>query len=52
MFHWRRNQVVGFFTSKMLEKHPWKSDILSKDAGRPAFLLKMSLFYSVFQTFC
>ena len=27
----------------MFEKHLWKSDILSKDAGqRPAFLLKMS----------
>ena len=32
MFHLRRNQVVGF-TSKMFEKHLWKSDILSKDAG-------------------
>ena len=33
MFHLRTNQVVGF-TSKMFEKHLWKSDILSKDAGR------------------
>ena len=32
MFHLRRNQVVGF-TSKMFEKHLWKSDIFSKDAG-------------------
>ena len=29
------------FTSKMFEKHLWKSDILSKDAGhQPTFLLK------------
>ena len=33
----------------MFEKHLWKSDILSKDAGhRPASLLKMSLFYCFF----
>ena len=32
MFELRRNQVVGF--SKIFEKHQWKSDILSKDAGR------------------
>ena len=33
MFHSCRNQVVGFY-SKMFEIHLWKSDILSKDAGR------------------
>ena len=34
------------FTSKMFEKRLWKSDFLSKDAGRrPASLLKMSLFH-------
>ena len=33
----------------MFEKHPWKSDILRKDAGhRPASLLKMSLFHKCF----
>ena len=33
----------------MFEKHLWKSDILSKDAGhRPASLLKMSFFHSCF----
>ena len=33
----------------MFEKHLWKSDILSKDAGhRPASLLKMSLFHRYF----
>ena len=43
MFHLWINQVVGF-TSKMFEKHLWKSDILSKDAGRwPASLLKKLL---------
>ena len=48
MFHLRTNQVVGF-TSKMFEKHLWKSDILSKDAGhRPASLFKMSLFHRCF----
>ena len=47
MFDLCRNQVVGF-TSKMFEKHLWKSDILSKDAGRPASLLKMSLFHRCF----
>ena len=26
-------QVLLVFTSKMFEKHLWKSDILSKDAG-------------------
>ena len=37
------------FTSKMFEKHLWKSNILSKDAGhRPASLLKMSLFHRCF----
>ena len=42
MFHLRINQVVGF-TSKMFEKHPRKTDILSKDAGRrPASSRKMS----------
>ena len=30
MFHLRINEV---FTSKMFEKHLWKSDNLSKDAG-------------------
>ena len=32
MFHLWINQVVCF-TSKMFEKHLWKSDILSKHAG-------------------
>ena len=33
----------------MFEKHVWKSDILSKDAGhRPASLLKMSFFHRSF----
>ena len=33
----------------MFEKHLWKSDILSKDAGRwPAYLFKMSLFHMCF----
>ena len=32
----------------MFEKHLWKSDILSKDAGRPASLLKMSFFRRCF----
>ena len=33
----------------MFEKHPWKSDIFSKDADiRPASLLKMSLFHRYF----
>ena len=37
------------FTSKMCEKHLWKSDILSKDAGhRPASLCKMSVFHRRF----
>ena len=32
------------FTNKMFEKHQWKSDILSKDAGhRPASLLNLHL---------
>ena len=31
MSHLCRNQVL-FFTSKMFEKHLWKSGILSKDA--------------------
>ena len=45
MFHLCRNQVIGF-TSKMFEKHLWKNDNLSKDAGqRPSSLLKMSLFH-------
>ena len=36
-------------TSKLFEKHQWKSDILSKDAGRrTASLLKMSLFHICF----
>ena len=44
MFHLQTNQV---FTSKMFEKHLWKSDI--KDAGhRPACLLKMLLFHRCF----
>ena len=38
-----------FFTTKMFEKHLWKSDILSKDSGhRPASLLKMPLFHRCF----
>ena len=37
------------FTSKMFEKHLWKSDILSKDTVHgPASLLKMSLFNRCF----
>ena len=37
------------FTSKMFEKHLWKSDILIKDADhRPASLLKMALFHRCF----
>ena len=37
------------FTSKMFEKHLWKSDILRKDAGRwPASFLKMSFFHRCF----
>ena len=33
----------------MFEKHLWKSDILSKDAGqRPAFLCKMSTLQPVY----
>ena len=48
MFLLRINQVVGF-TSKILEKHLWKSGILSKDAGhRPPFLLKQALFHRCF----
>ena len=40
------------FTSKMCEKHLWKSDILNKDAGyQPASLLKMSLFHRCFSHF-
>ena len=33
------------FTSKMFEKHLWKSDILSKDAGRwpPGFCISGTL---------
>ena len=42
-----------FLLDRMFEKHLWKSDILSKDAGhRPAALLKMSLFHRCFSTFC
>ena len=37
------------FTSKMFEKHLWKSDILSENEGHwPASLLKMSLFHGCF----
>ena len=37
------------FTSEMCEKHQWKSDILSKDAGhQPGSLLKISLFHRCF----
>ena len=44
MVHLWRNYVIGFY-QQMCEKHKWKSDILSKDAGRwSASLLKMSLF--------
>ena len=33
------------FTTEMFEKHLWKSDILSEDAGhRPAYLFIMSFF--------
>ena len=33
----------------MFEKHLWKSDTLSKDAGhRPTYLFKMSLFLTYF----
>ena len=39
MSHLRINQVVEF-TSKMFEKHPWKNDILSKDAGH-----RLAVFY-------
>ena len=39
MFHLRTNQVVGF-TSKMFEKHLWKSDILSKDVTLPQVFFK------------
>ena len=36
----------------MLEKHLWKSDILSKDAGHgPACLLIMPLFHMFFKHF-
>ena len=48
MFQWWINQVVGFYY-QMFEKHLWKGDILSKDAGhRPVSLLKMSLFHGCF----
>ena len=48
MFHLRTNQVVGF-TSKMFEKHLWKSEILSKDVGhRLASLIKMSHIHRCF----
>ena len=40
------------YTSKIFEEHLWKKGILSKDAGRPGSLLKMSLSTGVFQTFC
>ena len=52
MFHlWKTRWMV--FTSKMREKHLWRSDILRKDTGnRPASLLKMSLFHRSFHTFC
>ena len=41
MFDLCRNQVIA---SKMFEKHLWKSDVLSKDAGRwPASLLTGAL---------
>ena len=44
--------IKEHFTSKMLKKNLWKSDILSEDAGhrphRPESLFKMSLFYRCF----
>ena len=43
MFHLWINKVVHF-TSKLFEKHQWKSDILSKDADHSST--------GVFQTFC
>ena len=43
MFHLRRNQVVGF-TSKMFEKHLWKSDILSKYAGHRQLVFTSKMF--------
>ena len=51
MFHLCRNQVVGFYW-KMFEKHMWKSDISSKDAGHDLhFDLKSHSSTGVFQTF-
>ena len=48
MFHFYRFQVVGFYKQNVW-KHPWKSDILSKDAGHePTSLHKLSLFRRCF----
>ena len=48
MFHYVETRYLVYI-SKMFEKHKWKSDILSKDAGhRHASLLKMSLFHRWF----
>ena len=41
------------FTSKMFEKHKWKSDILCKDEVDDLHLyLKCHFYTGVFQTFC
>ena len=57
LLHWPiLNQCLSYvetsylvFTTKMSEKRLWKSDILSKDAGRwPTSLLKMSFFHRCF----
>ena len=50
MFHLWINEVVGF-SQQNIWKQLWKSDILSKDAGRwTASLLKMSLFHRCFSS--
>ena len=47
LIYWTQTQIL-LFTSKIYEKHLWKS-ILSKDAGHPtAFLLKIPLFHRCF----
>ena len=43
IFHLWINQVVGF-TSKMFEKHLWKSDILSKYAGHRQLVFTSKMF--------
>ena len=43
MFRLCGNQVVGF-TSKMFEKHLWKSDILSKYAGHRQLVFTSKMF--------